>query len=51
MNHLDETGTIAVGMRADLALLDRDPFAHPAEEIGLTEVLGTWVEGERVYSA
>lgn len=51
VNHLDETGTIAVGMLADLALLDRDPFEHPAEEIGLTEVLGTWVEGERVYEA
>lgn len=51
VNHLDETGTIAVGMLADLALLDRDPFEHPAEEIGLTKVLGTWVEGERVYEA
>ena len=49
VNHLDDTGTIAVGMRADLALLDRDPFEHPADEIGLTEVRGTWVEGERVY--
>ena len=51
VNHLDDTGTIAVGMRADLALLDRDPFAHPADEIGLTEVRGTWVDGERVYGA
>lgn len=51
VNHLDDTGTIAVGMRADLALLDRDPFEHPADEIGLTEVRGTWVEGERVYDS
>ncbi|KJL23433.1 N-substituted formamide deformylase precursor [Microbacterium oxydans] len=51
VNHLDDTGTIAVGMRADLALLDRDPFEHPVEEIGLTEVRGTWVEGERVYDS
>ncbi|WP_217181900.1 amidohydrolase [Streptomyces sp. AC495_CC817] len=51
VNHLDDTGTIAVGMRADLALLDRDPFEHPAEEIGLTRVLGTWVEGEKVFEA
>lgn len=49
VNRLDDTGTIAVGMRADLALLDRDPFEHPADEIGLTEVRGTWVEGDRVY--
>lgn len=51
VNHLDDTGTIAVGMRADLALLDRDPFEHPVDEIGLTEVRGTWVEGERVYDS
>lgn len=51
VNHLDETGTIAVGMLADLALLDRDPFEHPAEEIGLTEVQGTWIEGQPVYDA
>lgn len=51
VNHLDDTGTIAVGMRADLALLDRDPFEHPAQEIGLTEVRGTWVEGERVFDS
>lgn len=51
VNHLDDTGTIAVGMRADFALLDRDPFEHPVEEIGLTEVRGTWVEGERVHDA
>ncbi|PRB16476.1 amidohydrolase [Microbacterium sp. MYb62] len=51
VNHLDGTGTIAVGMRADLALLDRDPFDHPVDEIGLTEVRGTWVEGERVYDS
>lgn len=51
VNHLDDTGTIAVGMRADLALLDRDPFEQPVDEIGLTEVRGTWVEGERVYDS
>lgn len=51
VNHLDDTGTIAVGMRADFALLDRDPFEHPSEEIGLTEVRGTWAEGVRVYDS
>ena len=51
VNHLDDTGMIEVGMRADLALLDRDPFEHPVDEIGLTEVRGTWVEGERVYDS
>ncbi|MGF2950593.1 amidohydrolase [Microbacterium alcoholitolerans] len=51
VNSLPETGTIRVGMLADLALLDRDPFEGPADEIGDTRVLGTWVEGVRVYEA
>lgn len=51
VNRLDDTGTIVVGMRADLALLDRDPFEHPVDEIGLTEVRGTWVGGVRVYDS
>ena len=52
VNHLDDvTGTITPGKFADLAVLDRDPFAGPADEIGATRVLQTWVEGERVYAA
>ena len=51
VNHLDETGTIEAGRLADLAVLDRDPFAGPVEEIGATRVLQTFVEGERVYAA
>jgi predicted amidohydrolase YtcJ len=52
VNHLDaDTGTIGVGKYADLAVLDRDPFARPADEIGDTRVLQTFVEGERVYAA
>lgn len=52
VNHLDDTtGTIEVGKLADLALLDRDPFAGSADRIGATRVLQTFVEGERVYAA
>lgn len=52
VNHLDDvTGTIAVGKSADLALLDRDPFDGPADEIGATRVLQTFVEGDRVFVA
>ena len=51
MNHLDDTGTIAAGKLADLVVLDRDPFAAPASEIGATRVLQTFVEGERVYAS
>lgn len=51
VNHLDECGTIEVGKLADLVVLDRDPFTHPAEEIGLTRALQTFVGGTRVYAA
>ena len=52
VNHLDETtGTVEVGKYADLVVLDRDPFDGPAEEIGATRVLQTFVEGSRVYAA
>ncbi|MGV8852005.1 MAG: amidohydrolase [Rhodoglobus sp.] len=50
-NHLDETGTIEVGKLADLVVLDRNPFAVPVAEIGLTRTEQTFVEGERVYLA
>jgi len=49
VNHLDDTGSIAVGKLADLAVLDRDPFAGAAEEIASTSVVATYVEGEQVY--
>ncbi|XVV37657.1 amidohydrolase [Streptomyces sp. CA-100214] len=51
VNHLDGTGTVAPGMLADLVVLDRDPFAHPAEEIALTRVEQTFVAGRRVHYA
>jgi predicted amidohydrolase YtcJ len=50
VNHLDdETGSVERGKLADLVVLDRDPFAHPAAEIGSTGVLATYVQGEPVY--
>ncbi|MFM9369859.1 amidohydrolase [Streptomyces sp. Da 82-17] len=52
VNHLDDvTGTLAPGFYADFAVLDRDPFAGPAEEIGATRVEQTFVGGRRVYAA
>jgi len=52
VNHLDdETGTIEAGKLADLVVLDRDPFALPASEIGTTGVLATYVGGEAVFRA
>ncbi len=51
VNHLDDTGTIAIGNLADLAVLDRDPFAGPASEICHATVEQTFVGGRRVYAA
>lgn len=42
-------GTIEVGMRADLAWLDRDPLTVDNEDLLDTEVLGTWIAGQRVW--
>ncbi|GAA1352480.1 amidohydrolase [Streptomyces beijiangensis] len=51
-NHLDDvTGTVETGKYADLAVLDRDPFAHPAREIAETRVSRTYVEGQLVFAA
>ncbi|MGP3770123.1 amidohydrolase [Streptomyces sp. SDT5-1] len=51
VNHLDGgTGVIAAGYLADLAVLDRDPFAGPPTEIGSTRVEQTFVGGLRVFS-
>jgi predicted amidohydrolase YtcJ len=50
VNHLDdETGTIDRGKLADLVVLDRDPFAHPAADIAGTGVAATYVQGHQVY--
>ncbi|SDK90373.1 hypothetical protein SAMN05216282_11749 [Cryobacterium psychrotolerans] len=44
-----ETGKIAVGYLADLAVLDRNFFDLPAEDIHLTSVLRTYSAGSLVY--
>lgn len=49
MDHL--TGSIVPGRRADLVVLDRDPFAGPTAEIGRTRVHRTYVDGELVHRA
>ena len=51
VNHADhETGSIEVGKLADLAVIDRNLFAHPADQISSARCLATYVGGERVYS-
>jgi predicted amidohydrolase YtcJ len=49
-NHHDDSGHLQVGMRADLVVLDRDPFTGPTEEIGQAEVVATYIDGDVVYT-
>jgi len=42
---------LAPGSVADLVVLDRDPFAGEAGEIGAAGVVSTWVEGVPVFEA
>jgi predicted amidohydrolase YtcJ len=52
VNHLDDvTGSIEVGKRADLVVLDRNPFEHPMDRIADATVVRTLVDGERVFDA
>ena len=51
VNHLESvTGSIEVGKLADVVVVDRDLFAHPADEIASSNVELTMVEGERVFA-
>ena len=50
INHCDDAGVLAVGNVADLAVLDRDIFAAPSEEISLANVVATFVSGVQVYA-
>ena len=49
VNHDDEAGVLAPGMRADLAVLDRDPFDRSLGAIGETTVELTMASGRVVF--
>jgi predicted amidohydrolase YtcJ len=51
VNHLDDTGYLRAGYRADLVVLDRNPFDGPGDAIGDTRVALTFVDGVRVHAA
>jgi predicted amidohydrolase YtcJ len=44
----DETGSIEVGKKADLVVLEQNLFDIPTEEIGDVKVLMTMFEGKAV---
>lgn len=47
----DMLGSLESGKWADFIIIDRDFFEIPAIEIWQTNVLETWVAGEKVYSS
>jgi len=51
MQQEDKVGTLEVGKRADLIVLDQNLFEIPKTEIGSTQVLRTVVDGKVVYAA
>jgi len=52
VNHFEgETGSVEIGKAADLAVIDRDLFAIPVEEIASARVEQTFADGQRVYAA
>jgi len=42
-------GTLLPGARADLVVVDRDPVVCDDDELLATRVIGTWIEGVRVW--
>ncbi|WP_186759329.1 amidohydrolase [Arthrobacter alpinus] len=51
VNHLDAaTGTIRPGALADLAILDKNLFDIPSEDLHTVQVDQTWIAGELVFA-
>jgi hypothetical protein len=48
-NRADKEGSIEVGKRANLVVLDRDIVTCPADEIRTAQVTVTYVDGECAY--
>jgi len=45
----DKIGRIALGMRADFLIIDRDPLLASPGDLRATKVIETWVGGDRVW--
>ncbi len=49
VNHQADAGSVQIGARADLAVLDRDLFARPLDEIAAASVVRTYAGGRLVH--
>ena len=49
MHHEDQVGTLTVGKRADLVVLDRNLFKIPAYQISDAHVVMTFLDGKIIY--
>jgi len=51
LDGFEVTGLLQPGAVADLAVVDRNPFAADVEEIHAVRTLSTWVDGREVFTA
>ena len=49
MRYEKEVGSLEKGKRADFVVVDRDLLTCSADDIRLTKVLSTWLDGRKVY--
>jgi predicted amidohydrolase YtcJ len=47
----DRKGTLAVGKRADLVILNRNPLAMKPADLLELKVTGTWARGRELFTA
>lgn len=45
-----DLGTLRIGSRADLVLVDTDPVTAPVDQLATAAVLETWIGGEQAWS-
>jgi predicted amidohydrolase YtcJ len=51
VTHDGGSGSLEVGMRADVCVTDRNPFTGDVTEIGSVQTASTFVSGKRVFAA
>jgi predicted amidohydrolase YtcJ len=51
MGYRDKTGSIETGMRADIIVTRQNPYKEPIGRLHATQVLMTFIDGEKVFDA